>query len=103
MNTRRSLIFLERQSYRRRRLIDWIRVLPIIGLILWLVPLLWPVDGTGQVSTADAVVYLFAVWFVLVFIKGLSSWALARASRDDGSDGATPSQSALRPQSEDTR
>lgn len=96
MSSGRSLIFLERQTYRRRRLIDWIRMLPIIGLILWLVPLLWPVDGSGQVSTADAVVYLFAVWFVLVVIKAISSTALARARRaEDAEREASEQQETL--------
>ncbi len=92
MSTGRSMIFLERQTYRRRRLIDWIRMLPIIGLILWLVPLLWPVDGSGQVSTSDAVVYLFAVWFVLVVIKAISSTALARARRAEDAERGKPDQ-----------
>lgn len=76
----RSSVFLERQTYRRRRLIDWIKILPLIGLVLWLVPLLWPVEGEARVSSAGAIIYLFAVWFVLVVGKAVS----ARALRDAG-------------------
>lgn len=86
MSARRSLVFLERQTYRRRRLIDWIRFLPIIGLMLWLVPLLWPVEGENQVSSADAIIYIFAIWFALVFLKALSIRALNHT--DDQKDDA---------------
>lgn len=83
MSTPRSTVFLERQTYRRRRLIDWIRILPIIGLILFLVPLLWPVDGSKATSSADALVYIFLVWFVLVIAAGVSARALKNAEEDD--------------------
>ncbi|UZD91676.1 hypothetical protein [Cognatishimia activa] len=79
----RSSVFLERQTYRRRRLIDWIKMLPLIGLVLWLVPLLWTTEGADQVSSADAIIYIFVIWFILVLAKALS----ARALKDvDGED-----------------
>ncbi|CUJ12609.1 hypothetical protein TA5114_00723 [Cognatishimia activa] len=65
-------VFLERQTYRRRRLIDLIKILPLIGLVLWLVPLLWPTEGAEQVSSANATIYIFAIWFVLIVAKALS-------------------------------
>lgn len=74
----RSSVFLERQTYRRRRLIDLIKMLPLIGIILWLVPLLWPTEGEDRVSSADAIIYIFVIWFILVLVKALS----ARALRD---------------------
>ncbi|MDO6726489.1 MAG: hypothetical protein ACRBBO_00545 [Cognatishimia sp.] len=93
MNTRRSLVFLERQTYRRRRLIDWIRFLPIIGLMLWMVPLLWPIEGDKQVSSANAIIYIFAIWFALVFLKALSAQALRHtADQTDHAAGGDPKQ-----------
>ncbi|WP_432816815.1 hypothetical protein [Sulfitobacter sp. JB4-11] len=67
-------IFLERHSYRRRRLWDGVRILPFLGLILWMVPLLWPLpdEAAGQgVSTSAALLYLFAVWVLLAFVARL--------------------------------
>lgn len=73
-----NTVFLERQSYRRRRLVDWLRLIPIIGLGLWAIPLLWPTQGEETVSTADAVIYMFVVWFVLVLVTAVSVFALRK-------------------------
>lgn len=75
-------VFLERQSYRRRRLIDFVRMVPVIGAILWAVPLLWSTEEGERVATSDAVVFIFVVWLGLVLLGG----TLARALRD-GKDG----------------
>ncbi|TCL09033.1 hypothetical protein BXY66_1075 [Shimia isoporae] len=83
MSERPKQVFLERQSYRRRRLIDFIRMVPVIGAILWAVPLLWSTEDGESVATSDAVVYVFVVWFGLVVCGGI----LARALRD-GRDGS---------------
>jgi len=76
----RSSVFLERQTYRRRRLIDWIKILPIVGLVLWLVPLLWQTEGEDRVSSGSAIIYIFAIWFLLVIAKAISATALKRAA-----------------------
>jgi len=80
-------MFLERRSYRTRRMMDALRFLPLIGLCLWMVPLLWPlpeVEGAAvQASGADpmpmstALRYLFGVWLALVIV----TWALWRYTR----------------------
>lgn len=62
--------FLEKRSYRRRRLTDGLRLLPILGLWLFMVPLLWPgaaarLTDTG-VSMSSALLYIFCVWCVLI-------------------------------------
>ena len=37
--------FLARSSYRRRRIIDAARILPVLGLFIFLIPVLWhPAD-----------------------------------------------------------
>lgn len=88
MRSPRSTVFLERQTYRRRRLIDWIKMLPLIGVVLWLVPLLWPTEGPEQVSSADAIIYVFVIWFILVLAKALSARALegVSAAEDEARD-----------------
>lgn len=76
----RSPLYLERESYRRRRLADAARVLPVAGLVLILLPVLWTRD-TG--ATAFEAVYLFALWAVLVVAAALMSRSLrAQLGRD---------------------
>lgn len=69
-------IFLERNSYRRRRVIDAVRLLPFLGFLLWMVPLLWavdpPSDGTA-VPASQALKYVFGVWTFLVGV-GFVLW-----------------------------
>ncbi len=64
-------IFLERQSYRRRRLLDAARLLPIMGAALFAVPLLWPRAGGGAdgVPTSSAILYIFSVWAGLIVVN----------------------------------
>ena len=81
----RAPLFLARSGYRQRRLRDGLRLLPFFGAVLLLVPLFWGAGETVQAggpapqSNADALVYLFAVWLVLI---GLA-WGLARRLRLD--------------------
>ncbi|WP_204114744.1 hypothetical protein [Shimia biformata] len=63
---RQKAIFVERRSYRRRRMIDGLRLLPFVGLFLWFVPLLWTDAGPDGVSTADAIIFIFGIWVSLV-------------------------------------
>lgn len=72
----RQPVFLERQSYRRRRLRDIMRVLPLIGLLLWMIPLIWPVGSEADpqaaaTSTGGALTFIFAVWAALVLIAAV--------------------------------
>lgn len=69
--------FLARQSYRKRRVIDAARVLPIFGTVFFLLPILWDVGGTGaadpdaQPHLAQRGLYLFAVWGGLVICAAI--------------------------------
>jgi hypothetical protein len=74
-------LFLARAPYRRRRLRDAARLLPVLGLFLLLLPLLWTPDAQVALSSGD-VIYFFAVWLVLI---GLAA-AFAPGLR--GGDGA---------------
>ena len=75
-------VFLERQSYRRRRVTDAARVLPFIGLLLWLIPLLWREEGAAAVRSSSAILYLFGVWFLLVAGAAVLSAKLAAQTCD---------------------
>lgn len=63
-------VFLERQTYRRRRLMDAARLMPVLGALLFAVPLLWPAagdpGGVDPMPTSGAILYIFAVWAMLI-------------------------------------
>lgn len=78
-------VFLERQSYRRQRLIDAARAIPVLGLVLFLLPLVWPASPQDGVPLAFRGLYLFVVWGALVLVTLLVSHRLqARMPRPDG-------------------
>ena len=75
MTDKTNPLFLERRSYRQRRLMDAVRILPVLGALLWLVPLLWSQGGTGAepagaaaVTTSSAILYIFGVWTWLALV-----------------------------------
>ncbi|MBO6899197.1 MAG: hypothetical protein JJ868_17650 [Shimia sp.] len=84
MSAKHNIPFLERQSYRRRRLIDTIRMLPVIGAVLWAVPLLWrQSEDSGTVLTSDAIIYIFLVWLLLVVGGGWLAHSLKRSNAEE--------------------
>jgi len=56
-------VYLERRRYRTRRIIEALKVLPVLGIVLFGVPLLW----SEGVKTSGAMIYFFSVWLALVF------------------------------------
>jgi len=91
----RAPIFLERHTYRRRRVIDAVRLLPFLGFLLWMVPLLWSVepssDGAAP-AASEALKYVFGVWTFLV-VAGFLLWRRIKdpvdaASMPERPDGA---------------
>lgn len=56
--------FLERSVYRRRRLLDAVKLLPILGLLVFLVPAL--ILGESAGSTATRLIYFFFCWAGLI-------------------------------------
>lgn len=64
----RQPLFLARANYRRRRLRDGARMLPLFGLILLMLPMLWP--QAQRVITLHWA-YLFLVWAALI---GVAAW-----------------------------
>ncbi|MFD2739909.1 hypothetical protein ACFSUD_10040 [Sulfitobacter aestuarii] len=79
----RGPLFLERRSYRRRRMLDALRFLPFLGLGLWMLPLLWPVaaplsppapglsgaldpEAAGALATSVTLKYVFGIWAALI-------------------------------------
>jgi hypothetical protein len=62
-------LFLARQGYRRRRIMDAARVLPLIGAFLFFVPLLWSGADGRDAATRAGVVYLFLIWVGLILFS----------------------------------
>ncbi|WP_425075000.1 hypothetical protein [Sagittula sp. S175] len=73
---------LERQTFRRRRMVDAACALPFLGLLLWWLPLLWRTPDT-QITTAGALIYIFSIWVALPIATGLLIRAIRRASAPD--------------------
>lgn len=81
----RQPLFLARQSYRRRRLMDAARLLPVLGACLFLLPILWPPQpGEAPRSTAHDGIYLFIVWAGLIVAAVLMARALAPETEGAG-------------------
>ncbi len=56
--------FVERRTFRRRRLVDAACALPLLGWVLWWLPLFW--TGADQAIPASiALTYIFGIWLCL--------------------------------------
>lgn len=70
MRRPRRPLFLARAPYRRRRLRDAARLLPVLGGFLLLLPLLWTSDLRMSLTSGD-VIYFFAVWLGLIVVAAI--------------------------------
>ncbi len=75
MSDRPEPLFLARETYRRRRLMDAARFLPFLGIFFFIVPALWA-DAAG---TAGGKYYIFVAWIVLICLAFLLSRRLSSA------------------------
>lgn len=66
MRRPKAPLFLGRASYRRRRLSDAARMLPVVGAFLVLLPILWSPGQTPAPDTGVDGIYLFGVWAALI-------------------------------------
>ncbi len=86
--------FLDRDSYRFKRLLDAARILPVLAVVLTLFPLPLltglvgrgdgPASAQAQGGGLAVAVYLFAVWLAVVAATGLLSWRLRRGGAGRG-------------------
>ncbi len=82
-------LFLARASYRRRRLIDAARLLPLAGAFLFLLPMLWGPEGeaaAGGRNTAVDGLYLMGAWLALVVAAALVAPGLRAEPPPDDPD-----------------
>lgn len=77
-------VFLDRKVYRLRRIADAARLLPVLGAVLFVLPMLWGGGGAQPVRTSYVMVYLFLVWFALIGVSALMSRRLK--GTDDAMD-----------------
>jgi len=84
----RPSLFLERQSYRRRRLTDAARLMPFLGAALFALPLLWPGDLSTQngVPLSSAIFYIFTCWVVMIVASLVFGFAARRLAASDDSE-----------------
>ena len=82
----RRPLYLARAPYRRRRLRDAARLLPVFGALLLILPLLWSGDPAARLTSGD-VIYFFGLWVVLILVAA----AFAPGLQGD----AAPSTAAL--------
>ncbi len=83
MKRPKAPLFLKRGSYRKRRLRDGARMVPVLGAFLFLLPILWSPGETARADTARDGIYLFAVWIGLVAVAALMAPGLAEESAED--------------------
>jgi len=69
MSPPRGTVFLERGSYRRRRVMDGARILPVAGFVLILLPVLWAFDNGANIAVEA--VYLFVLWTLLIVVAAV--------------------------------
>ena len=85
MNPKASALFLARSLYRKRRLSDGAKLLPIFGAVLLLLPLLWVHQSAPERSSiATNWVYLFIVWSFLILAAACLAKSLNKF--EDGND-----------------
>lgn len=84
--TRIRPLFLARAEYRRRRLRDAARLLPVVGVLLFLMPILWH-GAPGAPGTARGGIYLFVVWGALIAAAAALASALSAPAADESDAG----------------
>lgn len=86
-------VFLPKQTYRQRRILDAVKAWPLLGAFLFGLPVMWHVGTRGNVG---AMIYLFGVWALLIVGAGALSWVAMRA-RAQGQDVLPPFQPPSEP------
>jgi hypothetical protein len=82
MARRPRMPFLPRSGYRLRRLHDAARLLPLFGLFLLILPILWSPVADDMRRTASDGLYLFAVWTLLILVAAGFARKLGKSPED---------------------
>lgn len=78
---------VERRTFRRRRLVDTACALPLLGWILWWLPLFWS-DATLAVPASMALTYIFGIWLGLALCAARVVRLIARDRLPDAGVGS---------------
>lgn len=82
-------VFLAKRAYYKRRMTDAARLLPVLGVGLLVLPLLWNSSETGEgMRTVHVMFYLFLVWIFLAGAAGLISRRLSVKDDEDSASDA---------------
>lgn len=97
-------LFLERRTYRRNRLQDAARLLPVLGAGLIFAPVFILGDASEGPGMGEWLVYFFVIWLVLIALTLVLSRSLARDVADEAGtvpvseraslDGQTPDRAS---------
>jgi len=88
MKPPRGPLFLERETYLRRRVMDGARILPVAGFVLVLLPVLWSrADGSNIAAEA---IYLFVLWCALILAAAILARPLRSGFKRDALAPARP-------------
>ena len=64
-----NVAFVAKDTYRRRRMRDLARSVPILGAVLLSIPLLW----SDVALNSRGIVYIFVVWVLLILLAAAIS------------------------------
>ena len=64
-------VFLQRASYRKRRLRDAAKLVPFLGMVLLAIPLAWTTGDPAEQIGANGVLYIFGVWLLLIVLTAV--------------------------------
>ena len=87
MGKPKSPLFLARAVYRKRRLRDAARLLPLVGLFLFLLPKLWQTTALDGAGAAQDVVFIFVIWAGLIVATAALSHRLSKPELPEPSRG----------------
>lgn len=79
-------MFLGRIPYRRRRLRDAARLLPLFGLFFLLLPLIWAPPGSDGRRFSGDLVYLFGLWVGMIALAAAIAPGLSRRDGEPDED-----------------
>lgn len=84
-------LFLEKTHYQRSRAMDAARVLPVVGFLLLLMPILW--TGNTGIGVMHSALFIFGLWVVMI----VCAMFLSRLLRDP-TPSAAPEPHATTPE-----
>ena len=90
MKPLRRPVFLARNPYRRRRLRDAARLLPVAGAFLMILPMLWSPAGAGLRQLSGDVIWFFVIWALLILAAAALAPGLARPEEEEEESEADP-------------